>query len=316
MADSIKIAILALGCALVIFLFVGQGLTVENYQFFLSLRLPKVLAIVLAAVAISVSSLVFQTLTNNRILTPSILGFDSLYMMLQALLVVVLGSTHAWVANPLINFVLSTVAMMGFALGLFYFYFKKQGHNLFTLMLIGIICGSLFKAVADFLSMVIDPNEYAAVQDAMFASFNNVNADLVYWSLIPLGLCVVVLLALAPKLDVMWLGSDQATSLGIDTPKLTRQVMALVTLMVSVSTALVGPVLFFGLIAVSLTRQLFRSYHHRILMLASSVLAVLLLVSGQWFVEKVLGFETTISVIINLVGGSYFLLLLMRQRVS
>ena len=89
----IKLFLLVAGCLAIIGWFVGQGLTADNYQFFLSRRIPKVLAIVLAAVAISASSLVFQTITNNRILTPSILGFDSLYLMIQVLMVVILGST-------------------------------------------------------------------------------------------------------------------------------------------------------------------------------------------------------------------------------
>lgn len=315
MADRSKLLILLLLCVGMIAYFIGQGLTAENYRFFLMLRSPKVVAIVLAAVAISASSFVFQTLTNNRILTPSILGFDSLYQMLQALLVVILGSTHAFVVSPLINFGLSTALMLGFSLLLFHFYFKKMGHNLFTLMLIGIVCGSLFSSVTDFLSMVIDPNEFSAIQDAMFASFNNINAKLVYWSAAPLALCFLILMLDAPKLDVLWLGSDHATSLGIDVAALTRRLMVVITVMVSISTALVGPVLFFGLITVSLTRQLMRGYQHRVLLLGSSLLACFLLVAGQWFVETVLDFSTTISVIINLVGGSYFLLLLMRQRV-
>ncbi len=115
---------------------------------------------------------------------------------------------------------------------------------------------------------------------------------------------------------MLWLGIDNATSLGVNTKQLTQRIMILITIMIAISTALVGPVLFFGLITVSLTREMFNHYQHRFLIIASSLLAVLLLVSGQWFVEKVLAFETTISVIINLVGGSYFLFLLLRNRIN
>ncbi|CAM3517771.1 iron chelate uptake ABC transporter family permease subunit [Parendozoicomonas haliclonae] len=314
--DSAKIALLGFGCIAIIAWFIGQGLTADNYQFFLSLRLPKVLAIVLAAVAISASSLVFQTLTNNRILTPSILGFDNLYVMIQVLLVVTLGSTSALVTTPMTNFLLSILVMIAFSLGLFALYFKKLGSNVFTLILIGIICSSLFSSVTGFLTMVIDPNEFTAVQDAMFASFNNINAELVYWSVIPLALCLGAFIYYAPQLDVLWLGNDNAINLGLDPQAITRRIMVLITIMISISTALVGPVLFFGLITVSLTRELFKSYHHTTLILASCLLSVFLLVFGQWFVEKVLSFSTTISVIINLTGGCYFLYLLMRNRIQ
>ncbi|WP_333917880.1 iron chelate uptake ABC transporter family permease subunit [Vibrio crassostreae] len=316
MRDSVKIAILAIASLGMAAVFVGQGLTWDNYEFFLSLRLPKLLSIVLAAVAISASSLVFQTITNNRILTPSILGFDSLYMLVQTVLLFVFGGTSFWVIDAIANFSLSVTVMIVFSFALFHFYFKSKRNNVFTLLLIGIVCGSVFSSLANFLVMLIDPNEFAVLQNVMFASFNNVKGELVYLSLIPLGLSLLGLWLLAPKLDVLWLGVDNATSLGVNTKRLTQITLVIVSVMVAVSTALVGPVLFFGLITVSLARQIFKSYQHRVLIIASSLLAVVLLVSGQWFIEKVMAFETTVSVIINLVGGLYFMFLLLRTRIQ
>ncbi|MGF1851603.1 iron chelate uptake ABC transporter family permease subunit [Vibrio satsumensis] len=316
MRDSVKIAILAIASLCMAAVFVGQGLTWDNYEFFLSLRLPKLLSIVLAAVAISASSLVFQTITNNRILTPSILGFDSLYMLVQTSLLFVLGGTSFWVIDSIANFSLSVSVMILFSFSLFHFYFKSKRNNVFTLLLIGIVCGSVFSSLSNFLAMLIDPNEFAVLQNVMFASFNNVKGELVYLSLIPLGLSLLGLWLLAPKLDVLWLGVDNATSLGVNTKRLTQITLVIVSVMVAVSTALVGPVLFFGLITVSLARQIFRSYQHRVLIIASSLLAIVLLVSGQWFIEKVMSFETTVSVIINLVGGLYFMFLLLRTRIQ
>ncbi|GHA64727.1 iron chelate uptake ABC transporter family permease subunit [Photobacterium aphoticum] len=314
MRDAHKAIGLALLSVLIIGYFIGQGLNAHNYAFFLSLRLPKVMAIVLAAIAISSSSLVFQTITNNRILTPSILGFDSLYVMIQVMIVVMFGSMSVWLIDAKVNFVITTLAMCGFASILFGFYFRRKNSNVFTLLLIGIVCGSLFGSVTNFFTMLLDPNEFMNLQNTMFASFSNVNKDLVYWSIVPLALCLANLYRLSNKLDVFWLGVDNAKSLGVDTKKVTMQVMMTITLMVSISTALVGPVLFFGLIVVSLTRQMFTGYQHRFLLMAGSLLSVVLLVGGQWLIEKVFAFDTTISVIINFVGGSYFLFLLMRNK--
>ena len=167
------------------------------------------------------------------------------------------------------------------------------------------------------LAMLIDPNEFAVLQNVMFASFNNVKVELVYLSLIPLGLSLLGLWLLAPKLDVLWLGVDNATSLGVNTKRLTQITLVIVSVMVAVSTALVGPVLFFGLITVSLARQIFRSYQHRTAYHRKQLTSDrAMLVSGQWFIEKVMAFETTVSVIINLVGGLYFMFLLLRTRIQ
>lgn len=316
MRDSVKIMILIIASLVMAVVFIGQGLTWDNYEFFLSLRIPKLLSIVLAAVAISASSLVFQTITNNRILTPSILGFDSVYMLIQTSLLFVFGGTSFWVIDAVANFSLSAAMMIMFSFALFHFYFKTKRNNVFTLLLIGIVCGSVFSSLSNFLTMLIDPNEFAVLESVMFASFNNVKGELVYLSIIPLGLSLLGLWLLAPKLDVLWLGVDNATSLGVNTKRLTQITLVIVSVMVAVSTALVGPVLFFGLITVSLARQLFSSFQHRTLIIVSSLLAVVLLVSGQWFIEKVMSFETTVSVVINLVGGLYFMFLLLRTRIQ
>lgn len=314
--ELIKVLLLSLLTITFIGYFLGKGLTLDNYQFFLSRRIPKLLAIVLAALAIASSSLVFQTITNNRILTPSILGFDSLYVMIQVILVASFGGLSSLVIDSRLNFILSSGIMILSAMTLFHFYFKRQNRNIFTLLLIGIVLGSLFSSVTGFFGMLMDPNEFTYIESSMFASFNNVNAEIVYWCVAPLLLCIIYLLRLAPQLDIMWLGEDNAISLGIDTKKLIMKVMFIITILISISTALVGPVLFFGLVVVALTRQIFSSYQHHLLILASSILAVLMLVTGQWFVENILDLQTTISVIINFLGGGYFLMLLMQQKLD
>lgn len=315
-SDFIKALVLMVLAVAMLSYFLGKGLTLENYQFFLSRRIPKILAIVLAALAIASSSFVFQTITNNRILTPSILGFDSLYVMIQVILVAAFGGLSALVMDNRINFILSSGIMILSATTLFHFYFKRENRNIFTLLLIGIVLGSLFNSMTGFFSMLMDPNEFAYVQGSMFASFNNVNAEIVYWCVAPLVLCIIWLLKLSPQLDIMWLGEDNAKSLGVDTKKLITKVMFIITILISISTALVGPVLFFGLVVVALSRQIFNNYQHHFLILSSSILATLLLVSGQWFVEDILDFQTTISVIINFFGGGYFLILLMQQKLD
>ncbi len=316
MRDSIKIMVLAAVAVLICAVFIGKGLTPDNYQFFLSRRVPKVLAIILAAIAIASSSLIFQTITNNRILTPSILGFDSLYVMIQVILVVLFGGMSAWVINSKVNFVLSTGIMIVCAMTLFRFYFRGRQRNIFTLLLIGIVLSSLFSSITGFFTMVTDPDEFNLIQGSMFASFNNINSEMVYWCVAPMLLCGAYLMRISYQLDVMWLGADNAKSLGVDTHKLTMQIMFIITLMVSISTALVGPILFFGLIVVALTRQIFTAYQHRLLIIASSILSVVMLSGGQWVVENLFDFDTTISVIINFIGGSYFLLLLMKNKLD
>ncbi len=315
MRDKTVLSVFFAIAILFLFLFIGLGLTADNYEYFLSRRTPKVMAIVIASVAIAQSSLVFQTITHNRILTPSIMGFDSLFVLVQVVILVVLGGIGAVMLGPFINFSISVAVMVGFSLALFSFYFRRENTNLMTLLLTGVIFGMLFSNIAGFFMMVMDPSEFSFLQGFMFASFNNVNSELVYISLVPLSIVIGCLYLLHSKLDVFWLDKDNALSLGVDVKKVTKQVLILVSILIAVSTALVGPILFFGLLVTNLTRQCFKTYQHKTLMTAASLMAVCMLLSGQWVVERVFSFETTLSVIVNFIGGLYFLSLLIRQKV-
>lgn len=315
MQDRVKLIGLAVIAVVFAGLFIGLGLNADNYQYFLSRRVPKVLAMILAGVAIGQSALAFQTITNNRILTPSIMGFDALYMFTQTVVVVMFGGLSSYVLNDYLNFALSVSVMLGFSVLLFSFYFKGSKQNLMMLLLLGVILGQLFGSISSFLTMLLDPNDFAALQDSMFASFNNIKVELVYLCTPLLMVISVLLYRLNRVLDVFWLDKDNATSLGIDVKRVTMQVLMLSACLIAISTALIGPIMFFGLLVTNLAREMLRSYQHRVLLLGVSLLSVASLLAGQWIVENLFGFSTTLSVVINFIGGIYFLSMLLRNKI-
>lgn len=315
MHDRSKLLLLIVCGLLFSGLFIAIGLNADNYQYFLSRRVPKVLAIIIAGIAIGQSALAFQTITHNRILTPSIMGFDALYMFTKVLTVVIFGGLSSIAMNTYFNFAVSVTAMLGFSALLFSFYFRGERQNLMVLLLLGVILGQLFGSVSSFFVMLMDPSDFASVQANMFASFNNIDVDLVYMST-PLLLIVSWLLYRKHRvLDVLWLDKDNATSLGVDVKKITLQVLMLSAVLISISTALIGPIMFFGLLVTNLTRELFSSYQHKVLLLGVSSLSVASLLSGQWIIENLFGFSTTLSVVINFIGGLYFLTMLLRNKI-
>ncbi len=284
-----------------------------SFDYALPRRGVKVFAMVLTGIAIAYATVVFQTITHNRILTPSIMGLDSLYMLLQTLLIFFLGSDHISIMNRQVNFILSIVAMVVFALLFYHFLFKKGNQPIYFLLLIGIIFGTFFGSISTFLQVLIDPNEFLIIQDQMFASFNNVNSDLVWLSLI----VIILLIAFAWKhnasLDVLSLGRDTAVNLGVNYDSLVRYMLILSAVLIAVATALVGPITFFGLIVANLSYQFFKSYKHSVLLLGAIIISILALVGGQWVVERIFTFNTTLSVIINFIGGIYFIYLLLKE---
>ena len=116
------------------------------------------------------------------------------------------------------------------------------------------------------------------------------------------------------KLDVLALGKEQAINLGIDYDRMVRKLLIAVAILVSVSTALVGPVTFLGILVTNLAYQMIKDYRHSIVIPTSILLSLLALIGGQFLVERVFQFNTTIGVIINFVGGLYFIYILLKEE--
>ncbi|PKF61566.1 ABC transporter permease [Psychromonas sp. psych-6C06] len=315
MTDKQKIILLCAISLSFLVLLLGTGLTLDNYAFFLSLRIPKVIAIVLAAVAIALSSLAFQTITSNRILTPSVMGFDALYLLTQVLIVFVVGSVSVLYINPYINFIVCALTMVLFSLALFHFYFRAGNHNLLVLLLLGIILGQVFSNLTSMLAMMLSPNDFASLQANMFASFNHVKVELIYICAPVITFAAYSLFKMHQTLNVLWLNHDNATSLGVNVLATNRKVLLLSTLLIAVSTALVGPILFFGFLVTNLTREWIQSYHHRTLFIACVLIATCTLLIGQFFIEHLFELQTTLSVVINFIGGVYFLRILLKKQI-
>lgn len=315
MRNSIRILILAGLATTFCGLYLFQGLN-GNYDYILPRRVIKLIAMALTGVSIAYSTVIFQTITHNRILTPSIMGLDSLYLLLQTVIIFFLGSSHVAVMNTQVNFFISVIAMIGFALLLYQFLFRSGGRPIYFLLLVGIIVGTFLGSITTFLQVLIDPNEFTRVQDKMFASFNNVNGDLVWFALVIVIIVMVIGWRMVNELDVLSLGRDNAINLGVSYDKVVKRTLIISAVLIAVSTALVGPITFFGLIVANLSYQFFKTYKHSVLITGAALLSLVALIGGQWVVERVFTFSTTLSVIINFIGGIYFIYLLLRESRS
>ena len=312
--DKKSIFILSILALVLICSFLFIGVNSINFKYALYRRIPKIYAMILTGGAIGFSSLIFQTVTNNRILTPSILGIDSLYVLLQTSVVFLLGSSSVIMSDGNINFIITIASMLLFSSLMYKFIFKKGSKNIFTLLLVGVVCGTLFESLTTFMQVLIDPVEFQMVQDKMQASFNNINTDLLFISSIVIIICIGYVYDYLKILDVMALGRDEAINLGVDYEKIVKKMLIVVVLLTSVATALVGPITFLGLLVVNIARQLISSYKHSVLGVATILISVVALIGGQLLVEQLMNFGVSVSVIINFVGGIYFIYLVMKER--
>ena len=294
-------------------LFLFWGLNERNIAYNLPRRAIKLLAIAITGAAVAFSTVSFQTVVGNNILTPSIIGLDSLYLFIQTLIVFTMGANQLALMSSVTDFLLSVAVMVGFSLLLYRLMFRREGTRLFMIILTGVMLGSLFSSMATFMQVMIDPNEFLVVQARMFASFNNVNVGILGISCILMAGAAAYGWSQTKQLDVLSLGRDISINLGIAYDHSVRRTLILVAVMTAVSTALVGPIAFLGLLVANLAKQLLPTYRHRIIIPGAVLLALIALIGGQFLVERVFAFNTPISVIINFVGGIYFLYLLLRE---
>lgn len=295
-----------------IYLVIGIDFEIFQYQF--TSRLRKLILMVLVGGAIAASVVIFQAITTNRLLTPSIMGLDSIYMFVKVLIVFVFGVQSAFVTNLYLSFLISLIVMIGFSLLLFQGIFRIGDVSVYFILLVGIILGTFFRSITGFLELIINPEDFLAVQSAMFANFDASNSELVTLCGIILVILILITVYAIPYLDVLLLGRDQAINLGISYKTLTRLLLILVSVLVSISTALVGPITFLGLLTVNLAHELMKTYKHKYILPATICISWLSLIIAQGVVENFFEATTQVSIIIDLVGGSYFIYLLIKRR--
>lgn len=312
-SPSVVVALTGIAALVVCLLFMTVGVK-GNWGFVLAFRGTKLAALVLVAFAVSVSTVLFQTVTGNRILTPAVMGFDSLYVLLQTVLVFFLGGLGVATLDQRWLFVLEVAAMVLLSSLLFRTLFSGGTRSLHLLLLVGILCGGLFRSLAGFIQRIIDPNEFVVLQDRLFANFNSIDVQLLGLSAIAVSATTAVGLANLSRFDVLSLGRETAIDLGLDHRRMVTLVMALVAVLVSVSTALVGPVTFFGLLVANLAYLVTPSFRHRHVLPVTVFLSIVLLAGGQMILERLFAFSTALSIVIEFFGGLTFILLLMRGK--
>jgi iron complex transport system permease protein len=293
-----------------IFLFLTYH-TYGNWEFALKLRGKKLLAFVIVGLLTSFSTISFQTISQNHFLTPSILGFDSLYVLIQTVLFFILGQSRQ--GDPKL-FIFNIVIMVILSVLLFSTLLKKEKQDLFLLLMIGMILGTLFRSISTFLQVLMDPNEYDKLQGKLFASFSNVDVSLLTLVIPVVIILMILFFKVSAKLDVLHLGIEQATNLGIDVQKFRKYVLFLISLSVAIATALIGPITFLGFIVANVTYQWMNTYKHTYLFISGALLSILFLVAGQFLVEQVFHMNTTLSVVIEFSGGLYFVWKLLKEK--
>lgn len=284
------------------------------FNYAMKIRTPKLIVMLITAFSIGGASIVFQSIINNTIVTPCLLGMNALYTLIHTAVVFVAGSGSILAVNKNMSFVVD-LALMGLVATVVYSYlFKKTRHNVLYVLLIGTVLSSFFSSIQSTLTRIMDPNEYENLLASLVASFSNINSEIIVLSLFVLAAVIFFLRKELALLDVITLGKNQAINLGVDYDRCIRRLLLGVTLCIAVATAMVGPISFLGLIIANLSWQLLKTYRHSQLILGSALFGMIVLIGGQLIVERIYVYSVPVSVFISVGGGIYFLYLLLANR--
>ncbi len=312
-ANVLKLTMLAVMMIVVTLAFLFVGVKFHNeklLRYAMKLRIPKVLAMIITAFAIGGATIVFQSVINNTIVTPCLLGMNSLYTLIHTSVVFVLGSGSVIFTNSNLSFLIDLVLMGVIATVVYSWLFKMTGYNVLYVLLVGTVMTSLFSSIQSTLTRIMDPNEYDTLLTSLVASFTNINSEIIIFSVLVLAFIILIFRKELALLNVITLGKEQAINLGVDYDRCIRKLLLSVTLCITVATAMVGPISFLGLIIANISRQLLKTYRHSQLILGSAFIGVVALIGGQFVVERVFVYSVPISVFITVVGGIYFLYLI------
>ncbi|NUF28169.1 iron complex transport system permease protein [Gilliamella bombicola] len=284
-----------------------------NIGYILMHRTWIMLTMILVAFSAATSTLLFQTITNNRILTPSIMGFESLFVLIQTIVIFFIDTQGIPYIGMIGRFIFESLLLVLFSLFLYRGLFTKLKQNLHLVLLIGIILGTLFRSLSNLLQRLMTPSEFAILQSRIFATFTRAEPILIVFSLVIAVIIGLFLWRMRYQFDVLALGRDNAINLGIDYQKSITIILLLVSVLVSISTALVGPFTFLGLLIANLAYSVSGSSQHRFLLPTAFLLGVIFLVGGQMFLERILNMVGALSIVIEFIGGSLFIFLLLKK---
>ncbi|HLS72388.1 MAG TPA: iron chelate uptake ABC transporter family permease subunit [Actinomycetaceae bacterium] len=302
---SVAVAV-AMACFLLLFV---RG----SFDFAFPRRATMLGAMVVAAFAQGVGTVVFHTVTQNRILTPSIMGFDAMYVLMQTLLVAAFGGSVLARTDGTAKLVVQTALMVALATILYRWLFSGKFGSLYLLLLVGVVIGMAFDSLSTFVQRLLDPTDYDMLSVRLFGRLSTVDATHLPLAFAVCGAVAVIFWRRRHILDALLLGREMATSIGINHKRELTLMLVLIALLVAFSTALVGPLTFYGFLVATIAYQVAGSFRHEHVMPVAFLLGLLTLVGGQFVMQHIFYAGGFLTVVIEFVGGLLFLYLLLRK---
>lgn len=297
-------------CACLFFLLYNA---LDAWQLIAKMRIKRLVGLVVVSISLSVATVIFQAVTRNRLLSPTVMGFDSMFSLIVTGSVFFLTSSVVNQIPRSIMFIVQAILMTIVSVTLFSSFVGKHRNNLYLMILVGMVLGSFLRSITHMMISIMDPNEYLNVQDAKTASFAVIDQDSLGITIIISIIAIGFIFRKRHIWDVLNLGEDLATNLGLNYAYEVKYALALSSILVACSTALVGPLMFFGLLIANIASFYLESSRMTYFLPTAAAMGVLVLIGGQAILEHVLKQGTVLPVVIEFVGGSLLLIMIIKE---
>lgn len=285
----------------------------QGWWLIVDMRRDSLLTIAVVALCHAMATIAFQTAVNNRIITPGIMGFGSLYTAIQTGFVYIFGMAGVTMLVGVPQFFLQMAVMVLAATLLYTWLLSGKFSNIHIMLLVGVVLGGTLGSLSNFMQRMLNPSEFDVLTARLFGNISNARAEYLPYA-IPIALAVTVVLWFrANTLNVLALGKSAAQNLGVNHKRELIVILGLVSILISLATALVGPMMFVGFLTAILAYQFADTYSHRLLFPMGFLFGYTILTGSYFILRHVWDAGGAVTIIVELIGGTVFLIFILRK---
>ncbi|MCI9976196.1 iron ABC transporter permease [Clostridioides difficile] len=292
--------------------FLGQGQRNHEIAIF-KLRLPRIVIALLVGSALSTAGVILQGVTKNDLADSGILGINSGAALFVVVYIYLMnGNVYEGMSN-LTVFTMPVVALVGALFGAFFIYSLawKGGINSSRLLLIGIGINIAFTSILTIFQLKFTTQEFNRVMAWTSGSIWGTSWKYVIAVLPFIVVFMGITIYKAKYIDVLNLGDEVSTSLGVEVEKQRRRLIIYAVILSGVSTAVAGSISFLGLIAPHIGRKIIGPKHKRLIPVSALIGTLLLLVADTISRNILAPIEIPVGIVVSIIGVPYFIYLML-----
>lgn len=270
-----------------------------------TIRLPRMLAGLLAGFAFGVAGYTFQTMLRNPLANPNVIGITSGSSAAAVFCIVVLHTSGAIVSLASVGAGLATVLFI-------YMLSRGKAFSIGRLILIGIAIQAMLDAFISYLMLVSAEQDVPAAVRWLTGSLNGSQMSQLPPLVITVAVFMPILIVLGRHLNMLELGEQAATSLGVDTDKTRITLIVSAVFMIAIATATTGPIAFVSFLAGPIAKRLVGVGFSNII--PAGLVGLNLVLASDLVGQFAFEYRFPVGIITGLLGAPYLIFLLIQMN--